>query len=67
MTLKCEGITIGTISGGIVNFGGAFCIAPITITKTIGSNENGNGSEEGETAEQEMNSANQTTSNLSGM
>jgi hypothetical protein len=29
-----DGITIGTISGGIVNFGGAVWIAPVTITKT---------------------------------
>jgi hypothetical protein len=27
-------ITIGTISGGIVNFGGANNISPITVTKT---------------------------------
>ncbi|MEH7098423.1 spore germination protein [Neobacillus vireti] len=29
-----DGITIGTISGGIVNFGGAVTIAPISITRT---------------------------------
>lgn len=29
-----DGITIGTISGGIVNFGGAGVIAPISITRT---------------------------------
>lgn len=29
-----DGVTIGTISGGIVNFGGAVWIAPITITTT---------------------------------
>ncbi|MBV7506530.1 hypothetical protein KW850_14795 [Bacillus sp. sid0103] len=34
MTINREGISIGTISGGIVNFGGAIWIAPITITST---------------------------------
>jgi hypothetical protein len=29
-----NGITIGTISGGIVNFGGAVNISPVTVTKT---------------------------------
>jgi hypothetical protein len=34
-------VSIGTISGGIVNFGGAVYISPISITKTIsGSGEN---------------------------
>jgi hypothetical protein len=33
-------VSIGTISGGIVNFGGAIYISPISITKTIsGSGE----------------------------
>ena len=40
-----DGITIGTISGGIVNFGGAVTIAPISITRTTsgsgGSNAGG--------------------------
>jgi hypothetical protein len=30
-----EGVNIGTISGGIVNFGGAVNIAPISVTKTV--------------------------------
>jgi hypothetical protein len=30
-----DGITIGTISGGIVNFGGAIFISPISVTKSI--------------------------------
>ncbi|MEH7072691.1 spore germination protein [Neobacillus drentensis] len=34
MASNQDGISIGTISGGIVNFGGAQCIAPITITTT---------------------------------
>jgi len=29
-----DGITIGTISGGIVNFGGSGTISPISVTKT---------------------------------
>jgi hypothetical protein len=34
-------VSIGTISGGIVNFGGAVYISPISITKTnSGSGEN---------------------------
>ncbi|WP_040208965.1 spore germination protein [Neobacillus jeddahensis] len=45
MTVNREGITIGTISGGIVNFGGAFCISPISITKTsTGSGSDGESS-----------------------
>jgi hypothetical protein len=41
-----DGITIGTISGGIVNFGGAVTIAPISITNTTSgsSGENTGGS-----------------------
>ncbi|MBT2725108.1 MULTISPECIES: spore germination protein [unclassified Bacillus (in: firmicutes)] len=34
MATKQEGITIGTISGGIVNFGGAFIISPVTVTNS---------------------------------
>jgi hypothetical protein len=33
--VRQDGVSIGTVSGGIVNFGGAVTIAPITITKTI--------------------------------
>ncbi|CAH2716008.1 hypothetical protein BACCIP111895_03192 [Neobacillus rhizosphaerae] len=35
MAVNKDGISIGTVSGGIVNFGGAVTIAPISITKTI--------------------------------
>lgn len=41
-----KGISIGTISGGIVNFGGAVCISPITIT----SENSGSGSDNTATA-----------------
>jgi hypothetical protein len=34
LAINQDGITIGTISGGIVNFGGAGCISPITVTTT---------------------------------
>jgi hypothetical protein len=34
LAIKREGITIGTISGGIVNFGGAIWIAPVSVTMT---------------------------------
>ncbi|WP_042355826.1 hypothetical protein [Bacillus rubiinfantis] len=34
MSTCSRGINIGTISGGIVNFGGAGTIAPISITNT---------------------------------
>lgn len=36
-----DSIVINTVSGGIVNFGGAFYISPISITKTV----SGSGSE----------------------
>lgn len=40
MAISKEGINIGTISGGIVNFGGAVYIAPISVTNTVaGSGE----------------------------
>ncbi|WP_312473151.1 hypothetical protein [Neobacillus sp.] len=35
MVVNKDGISIGTISGGTVNFGGAVTVAPISITKTI--------------------------------
>lgn len=35
MAIKKDGINIGTITGGIVNFGGAVIIAPSTVTKSI--------------------------------
>lgn len=37
-----KGITIGTISGGIVNFGGAVWIAPISVTTTTSGSGNDN-------------------------
>ncbi|MCM3691285.1 spore germination protein [Neobacillus niacini] len=41
MVTNHNNVSIGTISGGIVNFGGAVYISPISITKTIGgSGEN---------------------------
>ncbi|MFP7298064.1 spore germination protein [Neobacillus niacini] len=41
MVTNHNNVSIGTISGGIVNFGGAIYISPISITKTIsGSGEN---------------------------
>ncbi|MEH7307760.1 spore germination protein [Neobacillus drentensis] len=42
MTIKREGISIGTISGGIVNFGGAVCISPISVTKSASGSGGGN-------------------------
>ncbi|WP_223590008.1 spore germination protein [Neobacillus bataviensis] len=35
MDFNKDGISIGTISGGIVNFGGAVYISPISVTKTV--------------------------------
>jgi len=34
-----DGVSIGTVSGGIVNFGGAIYISPISITKSISSSD----------------------------
>jgi hypothetical protein len=36
-----DSIVINTVSGGIVNFGGAFYISPISVSKTV----SGTGSE----------------------
>jgi len=44
--IRQDGITIGTVSGGIVNFGGAFYICPISITKTVGGGGSGNTEED---------------------
>jgi hypothetical protein len=41
-------VSIGTISGGIVNFGGAVYISPISITKTIGDSGENNTSPDSE-------------------
>lgn len=46
MTHNKDGISIGTVSGGIVNFGGAVYIAPISITKTISGSGDENQSED---------------------
>ncbi|MEH7505916.1 spore germination protein [Neobacillus drentensis] len=42
MTTNQKEITIGTISGGIVNFGGAVCISPISVTKSASGSGGGN-------------------------
>ncbi|MDQ6598306.1 hypothetical protein [Bacillus salipaludis] len=34
LDINKDGINIGTISGGIVNFGGAVIISPISVTRT---------------------------------
>ncbi len=44
MTKTPFGISIGTISGGIVNFGGAGTIAPISVTRTVAGSGEGNNS-----------------------
>jgi hypothetical protein len=43
-SLKREAVNIGTVSGGIVNFGGAVYIAPISITKSTGDSGGSNAS-----------------------
>ncbi|MED1468957.1 spore germination protein [Bacillus salipaludis] len=35
MVVKKDGIHIGTISGGVVNFGGAVFNSPITVSKSV--------------------------------
>lgn len=46
MAVHQDGINIGTISGGIVNFGGAVYISPISITKeTAGSGGSNSGAQ----------------------
>ncbi|CRK84598.1 hypothetical protein [Neobacillus massiliamazoniensis] len=35
MAFKKDGVFIGTVSGGVVNFGGTAFIAPINITNEI--------------------------------
>jgi hypothetical protein len=51
-------VSIGTISGGIVNFGGAIYISPISITKTIGGSGESNTSPDSEMSS-EMDSENE--------
>lgn len=62
LAINREGITIGTISGGIVNFGGAVNIAPISVTKTVSGSGEGNQGED-VTTESGLNSSTQNTIN----
>lgn len=46
MAINRDGVSIGTVSGGIVNFGGAAIIAPISVTKSSsGSGGDNSGAE----------------------
>ncbi|WP_342431478.1 spore germination protein [Neobacillus sp. FSL H8-0543] len=46
MSVNQDGVTIGTVSGGIVNFGGAVYISPISVTKAnSGAGDNNTGEE----------------------
>ncbi|NHM32119.1 spore germination protein [Neobacillus terrae] len=52
MAIRGEGIYINTISGGIVNFGGAVYISPISITNNLsGSGSSNSGGEINGTAD----------------
>ncbi|WP_197031373.1 spore germination protein [Bacillus sp. UNC438CL73TsuS30] len=42
MFVKKDGIHIGTISGGVVNFGGSAFNSPITVAKTLRGAGEGN-------------------------
>ena len=42
MAFQQDGVNIGTVSGGIVNFGGAVYISPISVTKSITGAGGGN-------------------------
>jgi hypothetical protein len=42
VSINREGISIGTVSGGIVNFGGAVRISPISVTKTTSGSGSAN-------------------------
>jgi len=53
-----EGINIGTVSGGIVNFGGAGTISPISVTRST-TGAGGNNSGANVTTNTGMSSANQ--------
>lgn len=35
MSISKDGISIETVSGGVVNFGGAVCISPISVSKSV--------------------------------
>lgn len=35
LAINQDGISIGTVSGGIINFGGAVFISPISVTKNV--------------------------------
>ncbi|WP_462413474.1 spore germination protein [Neobacillus sp. Marseille-QA0830] len=44
MAANLDGVSIGTVSGGIVNFGGAIYISPVSITNsTTGSGSENTG------------------------
>lgn len=58
MVTNHNNVSIGTISGGIVNFGGAVYISPISITKTIGGSGESNTSPE-DGMDLEMNTENE--------
>lgn len=66
MAVQPECVTIGTISGGIVNFGGAIYISPITITKTTSGDGGNNSGSEG-TENSGMNSSNQNLNHVKGI
>ncbi|WP_045520933.1 spore germination protein [Neobacillus niacini] len=54
MVTNHNNVSIGTISGGIVNFGGAVYISPVSITKTIsGSGESSTSPDPGMDSENE--------------
>jgi hypothetical protein len=42
LSINKDGINIETVSGGIVNFGGAVCISPISVTKSVSGSGGGN-------------------------
>jgi Spore germination protein gerPA/gerPF len=62
MAISQDGINIGTISGGIVNFGGAVYISPISVTKTVAGS--GEGNETTTTTTNSLQSATDTAVNL---
>jgi hypothetical protein len=64
MAVNRDGVNIGTISGGIVNFGGAGSISPITVTKTVSGSSNGNGGSGTSTSSSANSSSNATVNSL---
>lgn len=59
MAVNHDGITIGTISGGIVNFGGAVCISPISVTKSTSGSGGDNTAAQVTTTNSSLNTINQ--------